>query len=82
MDLAEVHVDAAGEGAAEGVVHDLHGIKVRGRAGDADAEGEERGLGGAGLVDDDERARVAGRGVRPAEEDALAASAGVLPDAR
>ena len=57
MDLAEVHVDAAGEGAAEGVVHDLHGIKVRGRAGDADAEGEERGLGGAGLVDDDETER-------------------------
>ena len=51
VNLAEVHVDAAGEGSAEGVVHDLNGLEVGCGDGNAEAVGDEGCLGCAGLVD-------------------------------
>ena len=52
VNLAEVHVDAAGEGSAEGVVHDLKGLEVRGGDWHAVSIGDERGLWRAGFVDE------------------------------
>ena len=61
--FAEVHVDAAGEEAAEDVVHDEDGGVVGRGAGNAEADGVESGLRGAGLVDDDDlQARRVGCG--------------------
>ena len=61
--FAEVHVDAAGEEAAEDVVHDEDGGVVGRGAGNAEADGVESGLRRAGLVDDDDfEARCAGCG--------------------
>ena len=51
MDLAEVHVDAAGEGSAEHVVHHLHGLQIGSCDGNAEAVDEERGLRSAGFID-------------------------------
>ena len=50
MDLAEVHVDAAGEGSAEGVVHDLDGLQVGCGDGNAERVGDDGGLWGSGFV--------------------------------
>jgi hypothetical protein len=61
--FAEVHVDAAGEEAAEDVVHDEDGGVVGCGAGDAEADCVQCGLRCAGLVDDDDfEARCAGCG--------------------
>ncbi len=52
VDFAEVHVDAAGEGSAENVVHDLEGLQIGSCDGDTEAIDDEGGLGCAGFVDE------------------------------
>jgi len=62
VDLAEIHVDTAGEGSAEGVVHDLEGLEIRRCDRQAESVDDERGLRSARFVNEsDAKGRRWGR---------------------